>query len=64
MTASRYLALTAIGLALLLSACAAQQRTAPELADEGTCRASVASYKCKLEHDLAGGYPFSLESAR
>ena len=64
MTASYSRALAAIGLILFLNACAAQQGTTPKLADEGTCRAAPASYKCKLAHDLAGGYPFSLDSAR
>ena len=64
MTAPRSKALAPVGLILLLSACAAQQPTTPQLSDEATCRASAASYKCKLAHDLAGGYPFSLDSGR
>lgn len=64
MTASHSRVLAALGLILFVGACAAEQRTTPKLADEATCRASAASYKCKLAHDLAGGYPFSLETAR
>ena len=64
MTASRGRAAAFLGLLLFLGACAAQQPTAPKLSDEAACRVAAASHQCKLAHDLAGGYPFSLGSGR
>ena len=66
MTASRLPALAAIALGLLLAACTAEsgRGITPKLADEGSCRATNDSHRCKLAHDLAGGYPFSLDSSR
>ncbi len=51
---------------LLLAACAGveSQGTEPRLASESECFASHNSSRCKLAHDLAGGYPFALHNAR
>ena len=51
---------------LLLTACAGleSQGTEPRLASESECFASANSSRCKLAHDLAGGYPFALDRSR
>ena len=36
----------------------------PQLASEGECRAAAQPERCKKAHDLAGGYPFTLDSGR
>ncbi len=35
--------------------------TQPKLASEGECRGAVNPQRCKFKHDLAGGYPFTLD---
>ncbi len=46
-----------------LGACSSGPRTPtqPKLASEGECRGAVNPGRCKFKHDLAGGYPFTLD---
>ncbi len=46
-----------------LAACSSEPRTPtqPKLASEGECRGAVNPARCKFQHDLAGGYPFTLD---
>ena len=55
--------LVAAGLASLLGACSlpAGTPTQPMLASEGECRGAVNPTRSKFKHDLAGGYPFTLD---
>ena len=38
--------------------------TEPKLSSEDECIASPNRARCKLAHDLAGGYPFALDQSR
>ena len=47
-------------LACLIAGCSAGGSIEPKLSDEAECNVAPDPVRCRMAHDLAGGYPFQV----